>query len=295
MQYTFFINQKRLYELGLDKQFDVIDLLLFDAIYKWFNNEDMLRIVNGTTYIEIRHNLITTECPILGINHRDTFRKRMLKLVSAGLLERYQNNQTENSSLYKRGRLFNCFDSDKGVQIEIGNVPTQIGRGADKNRQGVQIEVGTNNIQNNNIQNNKYIPPISPTGDCECEVEVLSKEKELFEAFRKAYRGTKRGLDTEFSNFKKKHKDWKQVAPLLLPAYEKQLEQLDQKKAIGAFVPQPKNLQTYINQRCWEEEISKQITNENGNNTGQTATITARTIDGVTYGNAYTSSIRGLL
>lgn len=164
MQYTFFINQKRLYELGLDKQLDVIDLLLFDAIYKWFNNEDMLRTENGTTYIEIRHNLIATECPILGINHRDTFRKRMLKLVSAGLLERYQNNQTENQSLYKRGRFFNCFDSDKGVQIEIGNVPTQIGRGADCNRQGVPIEIGTNNIQNNNIQSNKYIPPLSPLG-----------------------------------------------------------------------------------------------------------------------------------
>ena len=89
MQYTFYINQKRLYELGLDRQLDVIDLLLFDAIYKWFNNEDLLRIANGTTYIEVRRNLITQECPILGINHRDTFRKRMLKLVSAGLLERY--------------------------------------------------------------------------------------------------------------------------------------------------------------------------------------------------------------
>lgn len=149
MQYTFYINQKLLYELGLDKQLDVIDLLLFDAIYKWFNNENMLCIANGTTYIEIRHNLVTKECPILGINHRDTFRKRMLKLVSAGLLERYQNNQIENTSLYKRGKFFNCFDSGQGLQIEIGNLPTQIVRGADSNRQGVQIEIGTNNIQYN--------------------------------------------------------------------------------------------------------------------------------------------------
>ena len=103
--------------------------------------------------------------------------------------------------------------------------------------------------------NQGLIPPISPKGDCECE--VFSNEKMLFESFRKIYRGTKRGLDTEFANLKKKHKDWRDVVRILLPAYERQCEQLDRNKAAGAFVPQPKTLQTYINQRCWEDEITE--------------------------------------
>lgn len=110
--------------------------------------------------------------------------------------------------------------------------------------------LNTNNQILKNYNNTPYNPP---KGECECE--TIPEEKVLFEKFRKAYRGTKRGLDTEYNNFKKKHKDWREVVVLLLPAYERQCKQLDSNRAAGIFVPQPKNLQTYINQRCWEEEI----------------------------------------
>ena len=39
----------------------------------------------------------------------------------------------------------------------------------------------------------------------EKESKTLQKAKEDFDAFRKAYPGTKRGLTTEFENFKRKH------------------------------------------------------------------------------------------
>jgi hypothetical protein len=83
----------------------------------------------------------------------------------------------------------------------------------------------------------------------------MSKEKILFEEFRKIYLGTKRGLDIEFTNFYKKHKDWREVLPYLKVNYERQIEA--KKSQRGSIdLRYEKHLQTYINQRCWEEEIS---------------------------------------
>jgi len=86
--------------------------------------------------------------------------------------------------------------------------------------------------------------------------EKHKKEKEVFEIFRKIYPGTKRGLSTEFDNFTKKHKDWKDVLPRLTDLLNKQIKAKEKLSSKGEFVPVWKNMQTYINQRCWEEEIS---------------------------------------
>ena len=108
---------------------------------------------------------------------------------------------------------------------------------------------------NENIKEQKTktnITPSIPQGDV---IEEMSQEKILFEEFRKIYLGTKRGLDVEFANFCKKHKDWREVLPYLKVNYERQIEA--KKSQRGSIDPRyEKHLQTYINQRCWEEEIS---------------------------------------
>lgn len=81
-----------------------------------------------------------------------------------------------------------------------------------------------------------------------------------FEIFRKEYKGTKKGLETEFKNFQK-HKDYKDVLPLLLIAIENQLKWKKIEFEIEGFTPQWKNLQTWINQRCWEEEPPEKVFN----------------------------------
>ena len=60
---------------------------------------------------------------------------------------------------------------------------------------------------------------------------------------------------TEFENFQKKHRDWKEVLPSLSGILERQEKARNEKRASGGFVPEWKNLSTWINQRCWEEEI----------------------------------------
>lgn len=108
MQYLS-INQFAVFELGLDKQLNAIDLLLFDYVYRTMNNANSVKKIVGTEeYTMINHNMVQEELPILGINHRDTFRKHMNKLCAAGLIERYDNNQVENVSFYRKGRLFNA-------------------------------------------------------------------------------------------------------------------------------------------------------------------------------------------
>lgn len=125
------------------------------------------------------------------------------------------------------------------------------------NIQEYNIYISNNNISNNNIDNN--IEEIE-------EKKIIKKESEqIFEEFRKAYKGKKRGFATEFENFKKKYpKSWKGILPLLMPALEREEEHRKGAKAAGEFVPQWAMLQTWINQSRWEmeypEEKNQQVT-----------------------------------
>lgn len=107
-----------------------------------------------------------------------------------------------------------------------------------RNNRGFTLE---NEIENENIINssskNKY-----------------ESELKIFDQFRILYKGTKRGNETEFKNFQK-HKDWVSILPTLYNLLLNQIKQREKNKAEGKFVPEWKNLQTWINQRCWEEVI----------------------------------------
>lgn len=105
-----------------------------------------------------------------------------------------------------------------------------------------------------NKQKQKYIPPYNPPkGEDGLEEE--------FERFRKVYPGTKRGLRTELENLKRKHKDWRAVVPLLMAAIEREMDWHRREESQRRFVPQYKNLQTWINNRCWEQELRKEVMN----------------------------------
>lgn len=119
-----------------------------------------------------------------------------------------------------------------------------------------------NNIPNININNKTNTNPINTPSIPHGEVESVSNEELMFEEFRKAYLGTKRGLRTEFENFKKKHKDWREVLPILKVAYEQQIAAKQSAKG-SIDTRYEKHLQTYINNRCWEEEVSYEHSKNN--------------------------------
>ncbi len=76
--------------------------------------------------------------------------------------------------------------------------------------------------------------------------------EDQFEQARKLYPGTTRGLPTEFDNFRK-HKDWKDILPLLIPAIEAQIAWRKSAKN-GEFREAWKHFRTWINQSWWEME-----------------------------------------
>ena len=103
--------------------------------------------------------------------------------------------------------------------------------------------------------NQRGVPPkLKEVKLKEVKVNTTEDERAIFESARKLYPHTKRGLDTEFKDFQKKHRDWRQVLPLLKAAIEKQIEW--RKNANGDFRPEWKNFQTWTNQRCWELEMT---------------------------------------
>lgn len=92
------------------------------------------------------------------------------------------------------------------------------------------------------------------------EMNTNINTKDIFEIFRKEYKGTKKGLETEFKNFQK-HKDYKEVLHLLLPGLNNQIKWKKIELEIDNFTAQWKNLSTWINQRCWEEEAPEKVIN----------------------------------
>lgn len=118
-----------------------------------------------------------------------------------------------------------------------------------------------NGNDNDNVNDNVNIKrynniSINNKKDIYVNSDKLAKEKEVFNNFRKAYPGTKRGNDIEFENFIKKHKDWRDVLPILMERLNYQKEGRSIRKQKGLFVPEWKNLKTWINQRAWEELIN---------------------------------------
>jgi len=95
-----------------------------------------------------------------------------------------------------------------------------------------------------------------------------------FEEFRKVYPGTKRGLSREFIDFKKKFpQNYKKIIPLLLPAIQKQTSIRKLKLENKEFVPEWKYLRTWLNQGCWEEEITIDVDSKVGVSSSKPYTI----------------------
>ncbi len=97
-----------------------------------------------------------------------------------------------------------------------------------------------------------------------CEFE-LARE---FELFRKAYPGSKRSLEVELANLKRKFpQNWREIIPQLRPALERLLEYhraLAEARSRGArvFAPNFANLSTWLNNCRWQDEypdINRQI------------------------------------
>ena len=119
-------------------------------------------------------------------------------------------------------------------------------------------------VENPNVDNQAQINTnISLFDTNELDKEIKNEEKKLkekFDAFVLAYKkagGRVRNADTEFNDFTKRHKDWKQVIPYLAMALQREIKARNQAKANNKFYPGIKNLITYLGkQRAWEMYVT---------------------------------------
>lgn len=66
------------------------------------------------------------------------------------------------------------------------------------------------------------------------------------------------GIESLFNEFTRRHKDWREVVPLLMPALKLEHHARETAKAKNTFYPLPKNLSTYLGrQRAWETWIDE--------------------------------------
>lgn len=96
-------------------------------------------------------------------------------------------------------------------------------------------------------QNPKQKEPPSSSSSSSTSIK-LQEYMSIFDQARKLYPDRKRGLQPEFDNFKKKHKTWIDILPLLEPAIK---QQIIWRNRDGQYW---KNFKTWINNSCWTEE-----------------------------------------
>jgi hypothetical protein len=122
-----------------------------------------------------------------------------------------------------------------------------------------KIPMDTKNTDNDSDNDNDNDSDNDNKSDNDNESKNENKNEIIFNKFREIYPGNKRGNKTEFDNFCKKHKDWKEVLLNLKDSLKNQIAKKQIARQNKLFVPEWANLQTWINQRRWEEEININI------------------------------------
>ncbi len=203
-------------------------------------------------------------------------------LPATPLLLEFYENRAHLSATYRMREgdkwhdvdVSTLFERCLGVRVrEIRNVTSNVTSNVTHNvsNTGNVTHNVTHNViaQEQEQEQEQDIPPIVPQGG---DGEQIGKPPATeegkppdpsrleFDEARKLYPGTKRGLETEFANFRKKHKDWRAVLPDLVPAMKLIMADRQAKIDRAEWVPdQWPHFQTWINQRRWEQAENVEV------------------------------------
>lgn len=96
----------------------------------------------------------------------------------------------------------------------------------------------------------------------EDDVVIFNNTMVVFENFRKEYMGKKNGFEVEYKNFIKKNNP--DEVEKLLPALMDEIDHRERLLSAGLFVAEWKNLSTWINKKCWLQELPEINYRQNG-------------------------------
>ena len=228
---------------------DVTDLLILQCVADFMNRQCVYKyIINDKMYFSIHYKALLEDLPILNIG-KQALRDRIDKLVLFNLLEKEAiRNEQGSFVVFRIGTRYEQLvynKKEEGVCIKIEGGVYQTTHGVVSNYTPKNSStINTSTIKEKEDKSSKKKANAMPSNE----------EHQMFEEFRKAYQGKKRGHDTEFNFFIAQNKDWREVLPKLSLAVTKENVLREQARSLNKFFPEPKNLQTYLNgkNRAWE-------------------------------------------
>lgn len=173
MKFTVNINQKAVFDLGLQGKVDVIDLAIYDFVTEFMLCEDCHKInIGNEQYYWVKADLIIENLPLLGITTTRGINKRIEKLIECNLLERCPDNKNLRQSFFKVGKLYKEYkfltwnENSKGVWNENSKPNTNIEK----------IDIYRDN--SNKIDYNKEREEISSPkkNDFDLDISIVSEE-----------------------------------------------------------------------------------------------------------------------
>lgn len=143
MKYNVNVNQKAIFDLGLQNEVDFLDLIIYDFIIDFMLSDKCIKmIVGGTPYFLLKAKLIIENLPLLNIRTERGINQRIDKLIKCGLLERCNENKTLRQPFYKVG--------DKYYEYKFAT------RNETSKQLGTKIPSTRNENSKNNIYNSLY-------------------------------------------------------------------------------------------------------------------------------------------
>jgi len=116
MKYTVLgFSQVRLCELGLDLN----DALILRWFVDFYSTGKMHKITNnGVEYVQVSYKALLADIPIIGLKSHDSLKRRMNKMVAAGLFESYTHKVGGTFSCYRLSDVYEtvikCTDANQG-------------------------------------------------------------------------------------------------------------------------------------------------------------------------------------
>jgi len=223
-------NDEKITELFLNFGYEGLGLF-YTILEKLASQEKPMKTIVLKAQLKVgkkleRCWLFMEQIELISSNNGDTFNKQLLNFS-----EKYNIKKEKNTKRISEWRKNQEIKENVTCYESVSNTPKVNESKVNINKE----ENKENTLDNFNIK--------------------FSSELSQFDEFRILYQGSKRGNETEFRNFIK-HKDWRIQLSELKNCLITQIEQRKKLKESNKFVPEWKMLQTWINQRCWEETFT---------------------------------------
>lgn len=163
MKYTVMgFSQPKLVELGLD----LSDALILRWFVDFYATGRMHKIIapSGETFVQVNYKAMIEDIPIIGVGSPNNLRRRMSKLVEAGVMEHYTFRSGGTFSCYRLTEAYESLVSGPD-NASVGGTPQKAEGYAPKGVGGTPQKAEQKNPSINNHSIKSDIPPTPSRGN----------------------------------------------------------------------------------------------------------------------------------